>query len=116
MTTVHPLFTHYSRTVTTTTNVTFLPSSMLTPVGDPLSYKRRPMHNVERVRNLSNSLARCSWYCSSSSSRAQYNQGRSRVLRVRAARTWVNCLRVPLDLLFVLPPPPYRNVEGAPVP
>ena len=78
------------------------------------------MHNVEGVRSqkLAHSLARCSWYCRSSSSRApktQYNQSRSRVLRVRAARTWVNCPRVLLDLLFVLPPLPYRNVEGAPV-
>src|SRR3954465_2545642 len=46
-----PLFTHCSRTVTTTTPFTFLPlSPTLTPVGDPLRYKRRPVCNVEGVR------------------------------------------------------------------
>ena len=40
------------------------------------------------------------------------NQGRSRVLRIRAARTWVNCSRVCLDLLFVLPPLPCRTKKG----
>src|SRR3954464_6284236 len=46
-----PLFTYCSRTVTTTTPFTFLPlSPTLTPVGDPLHYKRRPVCNVEGVR------------------------------------------------------------------
>src|SRR4051812_13971452 len=46
-----PLFTQCSSTVTTTTPFTFLPiSPTLTPVGDPLHYKRRPVCNVEGVR------------------------------------------------------------------
>src|SRR3954466_5548024 len=46
-----PLFTHCSSTVTATTPFTFLPlSPTLTPVGDPLRYKRRPVCNVEGVR------------------------------------------------------------------
>src|SRR3954468_1727045 len=46
-----PLFAHYSSTITTTTPFTFLPLYLtLTPVGDPLRYKRRPVCNVEGVR------------------------------------------------------------------
>src|SRR4051812_33879148 len=56
---------HYSRTVTTTTPFTILPlSPTLTPVGDPLPYKRRPVCNVEGVRSFGqsrpSSYARCS--------------------------------------------------------
>src|SRR3954466_13780022 len=44
---------HCSRTVATTTPFTILPlSPTLTPVGDPLPYKRRPVCNVERVRSV----------------------------------------------------------------
>ena len=79
------------------------------------------MHNVEGVRSqkLAHSHARCSWYCRSSSSRAQeLNTTKAGVgfYAYIAAQTWVNCPRVLLDLLSVLPPLPYRNVEGAPVP
>ena len=74
------------------------------------------MHNVEGVRNLDHSHARCSCFFKLPSAQLNTQPSRSRVLRIRAARTWVNCPRALLDLLFVLPPLPYRNVEGAPVP
>ena len=74
------------------------------------------MHNVEgvRIRNMITSTlgAVSTVDLLAPEPRTQYNQGRSRVLRIRAARTWVNCSRVPLDLLFVLPPIPCRTDKG----
>src|SRR3954465_3980187 len=60
----------------------FALSPTLTPVGDPLHYKRRPMCNVEGVGNLASSYARCSQFFKLPSSPTQYKLSRSRVLRV----------------------------------
>src|SRR3954469_22891611 len=74
----------------------FALSPTLTPVGDPLHYKRRPMCNVAGgsargvrcgsvrfgVRNLDRPYARCSWFFKLPSSPTQYKLSRSRVLRV----------------------------------
>src|SRR3954462_13062620 len=81
---------HYSRTVAPVFPhcynyhpfYIFALSPTLTPVGDPLHYKRRPMYNVEGVRNLDGSYARCSWLFKLPSSPTQYKLSRSRVLRV----------------------------------
>src|SRR6187399_2553970 len=74
------------------------------------------MHNVEGVRfqKLDHSHARVASTVDllAPEPRTQYNQSRSRVLRIRAARTWVNRSCVPLDLLFVLPPLPCRTEKG----
>ena len=79
------------------------------------------MHNVEGVRLqkfVHSTLGAAGTVDIQAPELRKFNttKGRSRVLRVIAARTWVNCPRVPLDLLSVHPPLPYRNVEGAPVP
>src|SRR3954469_8401890 len=64
----------------------FALSPTLTPVGDPLHYKRRPMCNIEGVRfgvrNLASSYARCSQFFKLPSSPTEYKLSRSRVLRV----------------------------------
>src|SRR3954463_9351516 len=115
-----PLFAHCIRTVTTTTPFTFLPlSPTLTPVGDPLRYKRRPVCNVEGVQTFATQIARTLGVASASSSRAlQLNNNQAGVgfYASIAARTWVNRTRARHDLLFVLPPPSRRTNEGAPVP
>src|SRR4051812_34584047 len=115
-----PLFTYCSRTVTTTTPFTFLPvSPTLTPVGDPLHYKRRPVCNIEGVQTFATQIARTLGVASASSSRAlQLNNNQAGVgfYASIAARTWVNRPRARHDLLFVLPPPSRRTNKGAPVP
>src|SRR3954470_20019552 len=96
----------------------FTPSPTLTPVGDPLPYKRRPVCNVEGVRSPLDS-AHTLGVASSSSSRApQQNTKQAGVgfYASVAARTWVNRPCARLDLLSVLPPPSHRTNEGAPAP
>ena len=75
------------------------------------------MHNVEGVR-FRNLITPALGVASTvdllaPEPRTQYNQGRSRVLRIHAARTWVNCSRARLDLLFVHPPPPAVPKRGS---
>ena len=47
------------------------------------------MHNVEGVRNLDHSHVRCSCFFKLPSTKLNTQPSRSRVLRIRAARTWV---------------------------
>src|SRR4051812_11283164 len=59
----------------------------------PLAYKRRPMRNVEGGGHSRSVLLAARVYCSTQRPRArkQYKpQSSSRVLRIRAARSWVN--------------------------
>ena len=51
------------------------------------------MHNVEGVRNLDHSHARCSCFFKLPSTQLNTQPSRSRVLRIRAARTWVKTAR-----------------------
>ena len=51
------------------------------------------MHNVEGVRNLDYSHARCSCFFKLPSAQLNTQPSRSRVLRIRAARTWVKTAR-----------------------
>ena len=73
--------------------------------GDPLIYKRRPMVLVGRVRKLMNPSRRTrivtaapgrtlSGKCTTITTiiPPSIHQSRSRVLRLAAAQTWVNCL------------------------
>src|SRR6187401_358108 len=95
----------------------FTLSPTLTPVGDPLHYKRRPMHNVEEVRNLDYSHARCSCIFKLPSAQLNTQLSRSRVLRIRAARTWVKLPARPLRSALCAPSAlvPHRQRGSGPI-
>src|SRR3954471_16896823 len=71
----------------------FLPSPTSLPVGNPLAYERRPMRRREGEDTQQTFIyVQLQAYCSFLRSRArtQINQtSSSRVLRIRAARSWV---------------------------
>src|SRR3954467_11823590 len=76
----------------------FALSPTLTPVGDPLHYKRRPMrrgkggHPVDIYPRPSSKLTVAS--CAPEQELESIQTSSSRVLRIRAARSWVKSLRV----------------------
>src|SRR3954467_12143889 len=76
----------------------FALSPTLTPVGDPLHYKRRPMRRgrggqpVDIYPRPSSKLTVAS--CAPEQELESIQTSSSRVLRIRAARSWVKSLRV----------------------
>src|SRR6187399_554541 len=74
------------------------------------------MHNVEGVRNLDYSHARCSCFFKLPSAQLNTQPSRSRVLRTRAARTWVKLPACLLRSALCAPSALVPHRQGAPVP